>query len=64
VRVFLDGAFVERGITLSAWAEDLTLAVIGASTLEPADVWDGGIGIVALYNQIKTDDEMLKLSTP
>jgi len=64
VRVFLDGAFVERGITLSAWAEDLTLAVIGASTLEPADVWNGGIGIVALYNQIKTDDEMLKLSTP
>ena len=65
VRVFLDGAYDSRGINPDPWeGGDLTYAVIGAETLVPAGGWDGGIGLVALYNQTKTDDEMLKLSTP
>jgi len=65
VRIFLDGVYDSRGINPDPWeGGNLTSAVIGAETIVPADVWDGGIGLVALYNQIKTDDEMLKLSTP
>jgi len=64
-RIYLDGVYATRGINPGATGgADLVTAVIGAETTEPVGGWDGGVGIVALYNQIKTDDEMLKLSTP
>ena len=64
VRIFLDGAYVERGTVLGTeGGADLLNATIGAANNEDHG-WLGGIGITALYNEIKTDDEMLKLSTP
>ena len=63
VRIYLDGVYVERGINPGVSSgTDLVIAQIGRETMW--DSWEGGLGITALYNQIKTDDEMLKLSTP
>ena len=65
VRCFQDGVYFAQGVNPDPWAGgNLTSAIIGAETIIPADVWDGGIGLVAIYNEIKTDDEMLYLSKP
>ena len=66
VRIYLDGDYVERGINLGATGgADLVTAVIGALDTTPAfDSWKGGLGICAIYNTIKSDDEMYYLSKP
>jgi len=63
VRIYLDGVYDSRGINPGvSGGADLVVAQIGRETIW--DSWYGGLGINALYNQTKTDDEMLKLSTP
>ena len=64
VKIYLDGVYDSTGVNPPAWVGDLTLAVIGAETTEPAGVWDGGIGIVAIYNQVLSDEQVLYLSKP
>lgn len=66
VRMFLDGVDTAGGVGLGTWAGNLSAAktVIGASENDGSDPWDGGIGITAIYNTIKTDDEMYYLSKP
>lgn len=64
VRVFLDGAFEDRGVNPDPWeGGDLISATIGAENNEDGG-WKGGIGITAIYNKIKSDTKMLYLSTP
>ena len=66
VKHYIDGALKNTDTALGTWIGDLldTATVLGAYTTEPAHGWNGGIGLVGLYNEVKTDDEMLKLSTP
>ena len=66
VRMFLNGVDTDGGVDLDDWTGALTAAttVIGASENDGSDCWDGGLGIVAIYNTIKSDAEMLYLSKP
>ena len=66
VRIFMDGVDTDGGVGLGGWVGNLDsdLTVIGAQENDGSDCWDGGIGIVAVYNTIKTDAEMLYLSKP
>jgi len=66
VTVWLDGVQADTGVGLGTWAGDLaaTTTVIGASENDGSDCWEGGLGITAIYNEIKTDAEMLYLSKP
>ena len=62
--VYYNGVLDSTFVTLPAFTGTLDTAVIGASSAVPADVWDGGIGLVAIYDEPKTPAEMLYLSTP
>jgi len=62
--IYLNGIDVDSLVTFPAWSGTLDLAVIGAQTAEPAGGWDGGIGLVALYDKFLTPAEMLYLSKP
>ena len=66
VRIFMDGVDTDGGVGLGGWEGNLdsNLTVIGASENDGSDCWDGGIGITAVYNTIKSDAEMLYLSKP
>jgi len=66
VTVWLDGIQKDSGVGLGTWAGDLaaTLSVIGASVNDGSDCWEGGLGIVAIYNQVLSDDQMTWLSKP
>ena len=66
VRVWLDGVDTDGGVDLKPWFGDLAanLTVIGASANDGSDPWDGGLGIVALYNQVLSDEQMAWLSKP
>lgn len=66
VRIFLDGVDTDGGVGLGTWFGNLaaTKTVIGASENDGSDCWDGGIGVTAIYNAVKTDAEMLYLSKP
>ncbi len=63
-RIYLGG--VQQGVTatlLGVWVGNPGRAVIGASSVVPANIWSGNIGPVLLYNEAKTPAEMLYLST-
>jgi len=67
VRYYIDG--VASGATdtaLGTWIGDLddTLTLIGASSTVPTTCWTGGIGLVSIFNEFKSDDEMYYLSKP
>ena len=64
MQTYLNGVPDGGGVTLAPWVGELSIATIGASSTVPADVWNGGIGLIALYNEFKDDAEMLDLSTP
>ena len=66
VKYYLDGTLLQTDTALGEWIGDLddTLTVIGAASTVPANSWCGGIGIVGIYNEAKTDAEMLYLSKP
>ncbi len=66
VRIFLDGVDTSGGVGLGTWAGNLaaTTTVIGASEDDGSDPWDGGLGVTAIYNTIKSNAEMLYLSKP
>ena len=64
VFVFVDGIFNARLVTFPLMTGTLDTAIIGAHTTEPAKVWDGGIGLVALYDKALSSDEMYYLSKP
>lgn len=62
--VYVDGIDVDSMVGFPAWSGTLDLALIGAQTAEPVGGWDGGIGLVALYDEFKSGDEMKYLSKP
>ena len=62
--IYLNGVREDRLVTFPLWTGDLELAIIGAETAEPAGTWDGSLGIVALYNVVLTEAQMLYLSKP
>ncbi len=62
--IYVNGIDVDSLVTFVPWSGTLDLAIIGAETAEPAGVWDGGIGIVAIYDTFLSADEMLYLSKP
>ena len=66
VKYYIDGALIQTDTVLGEWIGDLadTSTTIGASTTEPLRSWNGGIGIVGIYNEAKTPTEMLYLSKP
>ena len=66
VKHYIDGALKNTDTALGTWIGDLldTATVLGAYTTEPAHGWNGGIGLVGLYNEVKGDTEMLYLCKP
>ena len=62
--IYVDGIDVDSLVTFPAWSGTLDLALIGAETAEPVGVWDGGIGLVAIYDTFLSADQMLYLSKP
>jgi len=66
VKHYINGALVNTDTGLGDWLGDLldTATVLGAYSTEPAHGWNGGIGLVGLYNEVKDDTEMLYLCKP
>jgi len=66
VKHYIDGVLLNTDTALGTWLGDLadTATVLGAYSTEPAHGWNGGIGLVGLYNEVKGDAEMLYLSKP
>jgi len=66
VKHYIDGVLLNTDTALGTWIGDLldTATVLGAYTTEPAHGWNGGIGLVGLYNEVKGDTEMLYLCKP
>jgi len=62
--VYENGVLDSTFVTLPAFTGTLNKAVIGAGSTVPADVWEGGIGLVAIYDEPKSEAEMLYLSKP
>lgn len=62
--IYLNGVRDTRIVTFPAWSGVLDAAFIGAQSAVPAGGWDGGIGIVAIYDECLSEAEMLYLSKP